>query len=201
MAQSIYLTDTEKKEMTRWLARRAIVSGWTFIGLPLFVLLVAGTIRFLNPPTFEYTAEDIVALFTLPVIMISVGIWLLRRKQAIRRWFDEPLEGGNGRILSIQPLPYATKRLTLKIEHQPGESYEAKMSYIGVPNWQVGAEIELIFWKNGRYCPRHFDHLVDVAYLPTLERKRKMRNRIVGFVIGYLLLTGLGLLMGLYSQG
>lgn len=200
MGQSIYLTESEKENLTKWLARRAVIGGWTIIGIPSIVLILIGTIRFLNPPTFTYSVEELVAIFILPVGMILAGIWLIGRKRAIRRWFDEPLEEGNGRILSIQPPTESGSTLVVEIVTELGERYETKMGFLGKPDWQAGDEIALIVWKNGRFCPRHFDHIVDVAYLPTPERIQRSRRRIAIWVLGYLLLVGLGIILGTYGN-
>ncbi len=50
------------------------------------------------------------------------------------------------------------------------------------------------------FCPRYFDHIVDVAYLPTPERRRQRRRRIIIWTVIYLLLVTMAILMALFGQ-
>ena len=199
----IYLTSAEKDEMAKWLSRRATAGGWFFMGMIGFIFLMVmlafySANRHQNQPV--YSSDDIGVFFTLILILAGIGLWLLRRRVHIRRLLDEPLTLGNGRILDQHRVPYTGFRLKLQITTAAGESYETRLGYLGLPDWQIGDELELIFWQNGRFCPRHIDHIVDFGHLPTPERKQRIRKRIIWFVVGYAIFVAIAILLGLYSQ-
>lgn len=198
----IYLTEAEKEHLSKFLSKRAIAGAYFFVGMALF-LFVTVTIALSqrSPDLPRFTAEDYVPISMILLGLVLAGGWLYSRKRAVRRWFDEPMYEVNGRILSITQLPYSGKRVSFRIQPQYGEPLVANMSYIGTPDWQVGDDIGLIVWKNGRFCPRNFDYLVDVAYLPTPERRTKTRRRIIIGILIYLLISACGILLGLYGQG
>lgn len=200
--KDVYLTSTEKDRMAKWLSRRATAGGWFFIGMIGFVflmLLLAVYSSRKNQPA--YSTDDVAVFFTLIIIMGGIGVWLLRRQVHIRRLLDAPLMLGYGRILNQYRVPYTGFRLKLQISTADGETYETHLGYLGLPDWQIGDEIELIFWQNGRFCPRHFDHIVDFGHLPTPEHKQRIRKRIIIFVVGYAILVLIAFLLGLFSQG
>ncbi|MEM7333889.1 MAG: hypothetical protein AAF490_17505 [Chloroflexota bacterium] len=201
MTTPIILTNEEKEQLTRWLSRRALISGGTFIGIGLVPLIIMLVVSLLNSHQFSVTVETFGAIFGLPICMGLIGFWLIGRRQAVRRWFDELMELGNGRILTMNPRTDSGSFLTFEIINELGERFEASMGYIGTPDWKVGDEIELIVWKNGRFCPRHFDHLVDVAYLPTPARVR--RSKLIGntILISIGLLVGIGILFAIFGDG
>jgi hypothetical protein len=72
--------------------------------------------------------------------------------------------------------------------------------YLGRPAWQVGDDLALIQWENGRFCPRYIDHIVDFGYLPTPQRRRYVRRRLVGAVVLYVLLVALAILLAQYGK-
>ena len=200
---AVYLTPSEKDTLAHWLSARARTSGWFLIGLGGFMLLLILFVilrRGFVPAIFD-TPEEVVAIFMPILVLVGAGIWLLRRKRVIRGWLDEPLHSVHGRILDKQQTAYSGHRIRLQVPTDLGTEMVANLGYIGTPDWQVGNELELLLWTNGRFCPRHITHLVDVAYLPTPERRRLIRNRIIKVVVWYLILTGIGILMALYGQG
>ncbi len=201
MTTPIALTPEEKDHLAKWLSRRAIIGGGTFIGLAVVPLIIMFVVSLLSSNNVTFEIEEIVGILTLPVGMIGIGMWLINRRRAIRRWFDEPLEAGNGRILKMVTHTDSGSSLTLEIFNEFGERIEATMGYIGNPDWKVGDEIELIMWKNGRFCPRNFDHMVDVSYLPTPASIQ--RNKILGTIglIVLILLLGMGVVFGILGQG
>ncbi len=67
--------------------------------------------------------------------------------------------------------------------------------------WKEGDEMSFVFWEDGRFCPRHVNHAVDIAHLPTPERKQLVRRRIIKGVVLYLILTAIGIFWGLYGSG
>lgn len=197
-----YLTEAEKENMAKWLSRRATAGGWFFIGMVVVVfLMMLLVISRRNIPHATYTSDDWSVFVTLIVILTGIGVWLLRRQRHIRHLLDEPLTLGSGRILNQYRVPYIGFRLKLQIASPAGDLFETHMGYLGLPDWQIGDEIKLLFWQNGRFCPRHINHIVDFGHLPTPARKQHMRKRVILFVVGYAILVALAILLGLYSQG
>lgn len=187
MSQVVELTEAEKEKMAYWLSPRARGGGWMFVGLA--ALALAALIWFIAKPQSTPTTEELIPLVVLILLTGGIGWWLLRRRQVIRHWLDEPLIMGNGRILAQQQVPYIGYRIRLQIETERGEM-QANLAYLGRPDWQVGDDVELMFWENGRFCPRHFNHIMDFGHLPTPACQRMIRNRII-----------LAVLLGLYGQG
>ena len=189
--QPIDLTTAEKEELTQWLSKRSRSVGWFLIGMAGFIgsLGIWGVVQ----PTSQVGVADLGPFSLIIISLAGPGIWQLNQRRVVRRWLDEPLDIINGRILSIDTLPYSTKRLKLEILHE-GETYRTGMTYIGQTDWQVGDGIPLLLWPNGRFCPRHINHLVDVGYLPTPKRQRRRRRRLIiwgvaWFVLMMLVLT------------
>jgi hypothetical protein len=90
-------------------------------------------------------------------------------------------------------------QVQLRIQTATGEMF-ANMGHIGVSTWQVGDEVALIFWQNGRFCPRHITHSVDFGYLPTSERRRFIRRRLIKIVVWYFILVAMAIFLALYGQ-
>ncbi len=188
--------------MAYWLSKRATAGGWFFIGLVGFIFLllfVASTWGTAVPS--RYTSDDFAVFLTIIVVMLTIAGWLLRRRHHIRRLLDEPLRTGTGRILNLQRAPYTGFRLTLQIRTPDGEVWETGLGYLGLPDWQIGDELALLFWENGRYCPRHINHIVDFGQLPTEKQRRKKHKRVIFFFIACFILAAFAILMGLYGQG
>lgn len=198
MSQVVELTEAEKEKMAYWLSARARGGGWMFVGLT--ALALAALIWFIAKPQSTPTTEELIPLVVLILLTGGIGWWLLRRRQVIRCWLDEPLIMGNGRILAQQQVPYIGYRIRLQIETERGEM-QANLAYLGRPDWQVGDDVELMFWENGRFCPRHFNHIMDFGHLPTPACQRMIRNRIILAVLTYAILVLLAFLFGLYGQG
>jgi hypothetical protein len=197
----VQLSEEEKEDMARWLSARARAGGWFFMGMAGLVLLMLLWALFAGSRQEPIRSDDLVPVFTLILGLVGTAVFLFRRRQAVRRWLDEPLQLGKGRILAQHPLPYAGYRLQLQISMADGANYKASFGYLGKPDWKVGDDLELIFWQNGRFCPRYIDHIVDFAYLPTEERLRRKRRRVIQIVVGLLILAAFAILMGLYGQG
>lgn len=196
MSNTIYLSPVEKEKMAGWLAKRATAGGWVFIGLAVFALLM-GVIGVLQNP--RLSADDLGGVIAICLGMCAVGWWMLRYRRKVRRWLDEPLRAGTGRVLNAIPTPYMGKRVRLQIESPDGEHYKSGFFVLSTESWEKGDQIGLLFWENGRYCPRHVDYLVDIAYLPTPARRNLVRRRIITGVVVYLLLTALGFLLAIYG--
>ena len=197
MTQIVDLTQEEKEQMAYWLSARARAGGWMFIGLAGLALATLIWLLFKSPPT---PAEELSPLVVMILLMGGIGWWMLRRRSVIRSWLDEPLKAEYGRILAQQQIPYMGYRLRLQIETERGKM-QATLGYLGRPDWQVGDDVPLIFWGNGRFCPRHFNHIMDFGHLPTPERQRMITRRIIIAIVGYAILVLIAILLGLYGQG
>lgn len=197
----VSLSEAEKENIARWLSARARVGGWFFIGMAGFISFILLWVLLFAPRQEPISSDDLIPVFTLILGLVGTAVFLFRRRLSVRRWLDEPLRLGKGRILAQHPTPYSGYRLQLQIPMPDGENYKAGLAYLGKPDWHVGDDLELIFWQNGRFCPRHIDHIVDFAYLPTPERLRRRRRRVIQIVVGLLILATFAMLMGLYGQG
>jgi hypothetical protein len=187
--------------MARWLSARATAGGWFMLGLAGFGLaLFVWAVWQRSPSQAAFTFDDYVPFSTFLLLLAGTAVWLLRRRRVVRNWLNDPVRLGSGEILGVQQLPFSGYRVQLKIDSIAGQIV-VNMGYLGRPNWQVGEDLALIFWENGRFCPRHIEHIVDFGYLPTPERKRFIRRRVVTAVVIYLVLVALAILMGLYGQG
>ena len=199
---ALHLSEAEKEQLTHWLSARSRAGGWVFISLAGFVLFIClwlaiRTIFTVTP----YAIDDFVPLVTILLVMVGIGVWLLRQRRVIRRLFNESLHVGRGRIINRHLDPSASNHLQVEIDTISGEVMVARVGYMGTSDWQAGDEIELIFWQDGRFCPRHVTHLVDFSHLPTPQRRRRIRNRIILVIVWYLLAVALAILFGLYGQG
>lgn len=198
----LHLSTDEKDELARWLSGRAKAGSWFMLAMAGFVLLlVLLTIGRLIRAKGSLTADDVIPIVMLILAFAWPGIWLLRRRQAIRRLFDEPMRLGNGRIVGKQRVPYMGWRIRLRIQPERGETILAELGYLGDPNWQVGDDIALIFWEDGRFCPRHLQHITDMGRLPHSASQHRLRRRVVTAVLIFLALALLGVFLGLYGQG
>jgi hypothetical protein len=200
--EPLNLPNSEKDQMAYWLSKQAVIGGWFFIGMAgvtLLLILFAGW-RAANKPISDMEAFY-GSFITLGLLFVGVGVWLMRRRQKIRQLLDEPLFAGDGRVLSKKLDTYGGHIFKLHIQTGPGKPLTASMGTIGKTTWEVGDEIALVFWDNGRFCPRYFDHMVSLAQLPTPERKRFVRNRILLGILVYFFLVALAIIFALYGQG
>ena len=200
--EPINLPNSEKDQMAYWLSKQAVIGGWFFIGLAGFAVLL---ILFAGWRASNKPISDMEAFYgpfiTLVLLLVGSGVWLMRRRHHIRRLLDEPLFAGHGRVLSKKPDYYGGQIFKLHIQPGPEEPMTANLGTIAKATWDVGDEIELLFWDNGRFCPRHFDYMVSLSHLPTPERKKRMRKRILIGVLVYLLFVALAIVFALYGQG
>ena len=197
----LFLTEEEKETMANWLSKRARIGGWFMIGLAAFYigLILWASLR--EGSKVTYTGDGVIAVMMPMLALAAIGGWLLSRRRHVRHLLDEPLHLGNGRLINLCLDAYSGHQMKLQIETAVDETMVASFGYLGKATWQVGDEIPLVFWQDGRFCPRHFDHIVDFGHLPTPERKRRQRRLIVKILVWWLILSALGLLIGLYGQG
>lgn len=188
--------------MAYWLSKQAVIGGWFFMGMAGFALclIIFGAVRAASQPISD--VEVVIGpVMTLLLALVGTGVWLMRRRPKIRRLLDDPLYAGHGRVLSKKQDSYGGYVLELQAQRELDAPLKAKLSYIGHADWDVSDEIELIFWDNGRFCPRHFDHMVSLGHLPTPARKQMMRRRITIGILIYFFFVALAIIMALYSQG
>jgi hypothetical protein len=198
--KTVQLSEAEKERMAFWLARRAWVGGWFFVALAGVALLLMYSISAQGAVQKTDSAETWSAFTVVALVLLGPGVWLLWRRRVIRAWLDEPLYAGSGRIVALKQVPYSGYRVRLLLQHD-GEEFSAEMGFLGRPKWQIGEELALILWQNGRFCPRAFDFIVDFGYLPTLKRRRFVRRRVIAIALAWLFMTALALILGLYGQG
>ncbi len=192
---TIYLSDTVKKESLRQLALSSTAGGWVFIlmGLFPFVLLAFAGLGII-PTASEWTGDEVAVFVTWGLAFLLPGIWLLRHKKKISALLDEPMQSQTAVITHIHAIPYFGWRMRLQIGEQTG-----RMRVVAKPQWAVGDKIELYVIENGRFLPQAINQTVDLGTIDTPQSERRGRwggGCITAVLIGLVLF---GILVAIFD--
>ena len=197
------LSGPQKDKIAKQVTYGATAGGWFLVGMALFVvaLFVWYLWQRASGQVNADGTEGMVAFLMLGLAFAGLGVWLLSRRYKTRRELDGPLTAGTAEIIIDSGLTENGWTMTLNIITPADLSGKASIGGYGRPTWQVGDTIELVFLPNDEYFfPKNIDYNGDMGYRITAERiGRRRRYMTLGLII-FIVLAGLGFLIGLWNQ-
>ncbi|HSH04201.1 MAG TPA: hypothetical protein VLL52_16925 [Anaerolineae bacterium] len=195
------LSEEERAEAVHLLSRSSQGGGWFLIFMGVFWWVLLGISWWGRPEMVN--VEMGVGFTAMGLLFAAPGWWLVRHKKRIEGWLDGEVVAGTAVITSITPLGgYWGGRVKVEIKLPQERLREGVMRTVVMPDWEVGETLLIWSLPDGRFFLRGEKKVAaDIGVLDTPERRATWRWRIGCGVLTWVLLSLLGIFLGLYGQG